>query len=85
MVLSLSISPETEAKLKAKAAVAGVDLATYAAKTLERLAERPSIDDVLAPLRAEFERSGMSEEELTQLLEQTKHQSRAEQHSRKAS
>lgn len=85
MELTLSLSPEAESKLKAKAAAAGVDVATYAANTLERVATRPSLDEVLAPLRAEFERSGTNEDELTELLEQAKHEARAEQHARKAS
>jgi hypothetical protein len=85
MVLSLSISPEAEAKLKAKAAAAGVDVATYAAKTLERVATRPSLDEVLAPLRADFDRSGMTEDGLTELLEQVKHEARADQRARKVS
>ena len=79
MVLSLSISPEAEANLKVKAAAAGVDVATYAARMLEFAATRPSLDEVLAPLRDEFERSGMSEDELTELLENAKHEARADQ------
>jgi hypothetical protein len=85
MVLSLSISPETEAKLKAKADAAGLDINTYASKTLERVASRPSLEDVLKPLRTEFEQSGMSEDELTEFLEEVKHESRAEQRARRAS
>ena len=49
-MLSIPITPETEAKLKAKAATAGVDLHTYAARTLERIAARPPLDEILAPL-----------------------------------
>ncbi|MDB5322958.1 MAG: hypothetical protein JWN40_4589 [Phycisphaerales bacterium] len=85
MVLSIPITPETEAKLKAKAATAGVDMQTYAARTLERIAARPPLEDVLAPLRAEFDASGMSEEELTELLEAAKHEMRAEHRARQAS
>jgi hypothetical protein len=76
MVLKIPVTPDTEAKLKAKAAVAGVDVETFAAKALERFASRPPLDLVLAPLRAEFEASGMTEEELTQLLEDVKHDTR---------
>ena len=47
-------------------------------ETLERAATRPSLDEVLAPLRDEFDRSGMSEEELTDFLEDAKHEARAE-------
>ena len=77
MVLNVPISAEAEAKLKAKAQAAGVDIATFAARTLERVAARPSLDEVLAPLREEFDRSGMTEEELTDLLEEAKHEMRA--------
>jgi len=85
MVLSLSISSETETKLNAKAAAAGVDIATYATKSLERIATRPTLDEVLAPLRAEFDRRGMTEQELAELLEKAKHEARAEERSRKIS
>ena len=76
MALSVHITPETEAQLKAKAAAAGLDVETFAARTLERVAARPPLNDVLAPLRAEFEGSGMSEEQLVDLLEHAKHDDR---------
>ena len=41
MVLSIPISPEAEARLKAKAAEAGVDITTYAARHLELMASSP--------------------------------------------
>ena len=85
MQLTVPISPEAEAKLIAKAAAAGVDVATFAARALERVASRPTLEEVLAPLRSEFERSGMTEDELTHLLEQAKHEARAERRARKAS
>ena len=77
MPLSVPITPETEARLKAKAAAAGLDVETFAARTLERVAARPPLDEVPAPLRAEFEASGMSEEQLAELLEHAKHDDRA--------
>jgi hypothetical protein len=85
MVLSLSISPDAEAKLKVKAAAAGVNVEAYAAQALERIASRPSLDEFLAPLRAEFEASRMSEDELVELLEHAKHEARAEERARRAS
>jgi hypothetical protein len=45
---------------------------------LEAADEPPALDATLAPLRAEFEASGMSEAELVDLLETAKHQLRAE-------
>jgi hypothetical protein len=85
MTLQVPISPETQAKLKAKAAGAGVDVETFAAKALERLASRPSLAEVLAPLRAEFEASGMSDDQLAELLESAKHDMRAERRARRPS
>jgi hypothetical protein len=85
MVISISLSPELEDRLKAKAAAAGLDMATFASRTLERVAARPSLDEVLEPLRAEFYRSGMSENELTEFLEQAKHEARTERRARQAS
>ena len=77
MVLSIPITAETEAKLKAKAAVAGVDLQTFAARALERIASRPNLDEALAPLRAEIQDSGVTEDQLSDLLEEAKHDLRA--------
>ena len=77
MTLTISISPDAEAKLRAKAADAGVDIETYAAKALEQIAARPSLDEILKPLHAEFDASGMTEDQLSNLLEETKHEARA--------
>lgn len=85
MVLSVSISTETEARLKAKATAAGVDLATYAARELERLAAPPrSLRELSGPVGEAFSRSGMSEDELSDFLEAEKHAMRAERRERPA-
>ena len=77
MPFTVPITPETEARLRAKAAAAGLDVETFAARALERVASRPSLDETLAPLRGEFEVSGISEEQLGELLEKAKHDDRA--------
>lgn len=76
MVLNIPVSVEVENKLKAKAAVAGVDVQAFVAIMLERAALRPTLDEALAALRAEFDGSGMSEDELVNLLESAKHEMR---------
>jgi hypothetical protein len=76
-MLDIPINPDIEAKLKAKAEMAGVDLQTFVILALERAATRPSLDALLAPLHAEFEASGMSEDELVDLLETAKHEMRS--------
>ena len=85
MVLQIPISPEAEARLKEKAAAAGLNLEMFVARELERFLRRQSLDEILAPLRAEFEGSGMTEEELVQALEDAKHEMRRQQRERKAS
>ncbi|MGB7156443.1 MAG: hypothetical protein WBD40_00170 [Tepidisphaeraceae bacterium] len=85
MTLNLSISEQAEAGLKARAAAAGMAPEAYAARLLERHIAKMTIDELLAPVRAEFEASGMTEDELVELLEAAKHEMRAEQRGRKAS
>jgi hypothetical protein len=65
MTLVLSVSPSVEAKLRQRAAAEGQDPTTYASKLLEQAVSRPSVDELLAPLREEFAASGTSDEELT--------------------
>jgi len=79
MVLKISISPEAEARLREKAAAAGVDVADYAATQLELMAASPrSLREVSGPVGEGFEQSGMSEDELASFLEKEKHEMRVE-------
>ncbi len=79
MVLSFSISAEAEARLKAKAFAAGVDVATYAARHLELMAApAKSLREISGPIGEAFSRSGVSEDELSELLEAEKHAMRGE-------
>lgn len=72
MTLSIPLSPETEAKLRERAAAARKDPTTYAAEVLERAIARPSLDELLAPLRREFADSGTSDEELVRQITETR-------------
>jgi hypothetical protein len=79
MVLRVPISVETEVCLKARAAAAGVDVETYAARQLELFAKpRRSLKELSGQIAEEFARSGMSDEELSDFLEDEKHAMRAE-------
>ena len=78
MVLSLSISNQTEAALKAKASAAGVDLPTYVLALIEQSTRSPlSLKEISGPVADDFAKSGMSEDELGDVLEHAKHQMRA--------
>jgi hypothetical protein len=84
-VLSISISPAAGARLKAKAAAAGVDVATYAARHLEMIASPPrSIREISGPVAEAFAKSGMTEDQLAEFLEEEKHAMRAERGARAA-
>ncbi len=76
MALSIPLSAEAEAKLNEQAAAAGKDAARYAAEIVEAAVTKPTLDQILAPVREEFARSGMTEEELTTLIEEAKHEAR---------
>jgi hypothetical protein len=74
MTLSISISAEAEAQLKERAALAGTDVETYAARHLELLAAPPrSLRDISGPIADAVAASGMSEDEISEFLEEEKH------------
>ena len=86
MTLSISIPDEVEATLKAKAELAGTDLASYVRALLEQNAARPmSLEEISGPVAADFEKSGMTEDELGDLLETAKHAMRKERRAQQAS
>jgi hypothetical protein len=68
MTLILPISPELEAKLRERAAAEGKDPTAYASRILEQAVSRPSLDEILAPLRQEFAAGGITDEQLTQQI-----------------
>lgn len=79
MVLSLPISPIALSKLQAKAAVAGVDVETYAARQLEMVARPPrSLHEISGPIADAVVRTGLTEDELSDFLEAEKRAMRAE-------
>ena len=77
MTIRIPISPETEAKLREKAAAVGEDIVAYAAGVLERSAKQPvSLEEISGPIADEYRQSGMGEDELSDLLESAKHDMR---------
>lgn len=81
MVLSISISREAESALKAKAAAAGLDVETYAARQLELLAHPlPSLQQISGPIAQAT--ADMSDGELAEFLEQEKHDARNDRRAR---
>ena len=68
MTIVVSISPQVESKLRERASAEGKDPAAYASKILEQAIVRPSLDELLAPLRQEFAASGTTDEQLIEQI-----------------
>jgi hypothetical protein len=84
MTLTIALPPEMEKKLRACAAASGQDIASYALRAIEEKLQAPAsapIDEILAPLRQEFRDSGMSDEQLHELLVQARDDVRREKRS----
>jgi hypothetical protein len=86
MTLRIEVSPETETRLKARAVAAGMDVETYVGALVEQSAKRPlSLDEISGPVADDFAKSGMTEDELSEVLEKAKHAMRADKRARRAS
>ena len=85
MTLTLNLNDDDERRLAEKAKSAGIDVNTYVECVVRAAATRPPIDDVLRPVRDAFRESGMTDDELAQLLEKAKHDMRSERRARQAS
>jgi len=69
--ITIEFPPETERRLRARAAASGRDISTFIREAVEeKLEERKAtISEILAPIHQEFRESGMSAAELDSLLE----------------
>ena len=77
--MTVSLSADAEARLRDKAAAAGESVDVFATRVLEQVARGSvSLRELSGPLGEEFRRSGMTEDELTDLLEREKHALRTE-------
>ena len=86
MAVTLKLEPDTEQLLRRRAECAGQTLETY----LQQLADfdarngtpvpaqKPTIDDILAPVRQGFTESGITDSELDGLFEEAINDSRRE-------
>ena len=84
MTLTLNLADKDAQRLAEKAQAAGVDVQTYVERLVRAAASSPPLDELLRPVREAFHASGMSEDELGDLLEQAKHDMRRERHARQA-
>ncbi len=77
-MLTLQIPPDAEARLAEKARSAGMDMPSYAQQILVTEARRPTLREISGPIGEAFAASGMSEDELSDLLEEAKHKMRSD-------
>jgi hypothetical protein len=84
MTLSVNLPDAVQARLDAKARAAGLDVTAYAQPVLQADAALPALDDILRPVRDAVKNSGMTEDELTQMLEKAKHDMRADRRGRQS-
>jgi len=79
MTLTVTLSPEKERRLRERATAAGQELSAYVSRWIERFADAPvPLEDLSGPVYQEFLQSGMTDDQLGDLLEIIKHEMRAE-------
>lgn len=83
MTITITLPPETEERLRAQSTATGKDISTLVVEAVEaRLSvSQLSLREILAPVHADFQRSGMTEASLDTLLEESRDAARAERRS----
>ena len=70
MTITIDLSPEQERRLAERAARAGQDVTGYVHHLIDRDIDAESLDAILAPVRRDFEQSGMTDDDLAALVEE---------------
>lgn len=78
MDVTIHIDPADEPRVRERAAAAGKDVAAFVAEVALKAITAPTLDEMLAPVREQFARSGMTDDELGDFLEDVKHDMRRE-------
>jgi hypothetical protein len=69
MSLVVDLDPKVEEALRKKASAQGTSFDDYVSGVLNKhVAQGPTIDEILEPVRREFEKSGMTEDQLDEFL-----------------
>jgi plasmid stability protein len=66
MEMTISLPDDVAIKLRERAASTGESVPVYSAKLLAESVTKPTIDELLAPVRADFAKTGMNGDELLQ-------------------
>jgi hypothetical protein len=68
MEMVISIPDDVASKLRERAATSGQTMPAYAAKLVTDTLAKPTLDELLAPVRKQVAESGMSEAEVEDFL-----------------
>ncbi len=83
MTLTITLKPETEAKLKNRAVELGYEIDDFVENLIEKeLNKQKTLDEIFAPVRQEFKEQGMTEDELDDLIYQARREVYAEKKAR---
>lgn len=72
MELTITVPSEVERILEQKAAASGQDVKAFVESMVTTQALRPTLDEILAPIRQGFAESGMTEDELDGFLNEVR-------------
>lgn len=67
MTVTISIPDDVAATLQERAAASGQPLPEYTSHLIEQAVKTPSLDELLAPIQADFARTGITENDLLEL------------------
>ena len=84
MTVSLPLSPDTEARLRQRAAAAGQELTEYLQDLIEKEVKAPlSITHAAEPFARAVEAAGVTDDEFTSLINQARDEVRAQRKQKK--
>ncbi|HLR04435.1 MAG TPA: hypothetical protein VK117_01405 [Pyrinomonadaceae bacterium] len=84
MEITISVPKEVESVLAQKAAAQGKDIKTFVEGMITTQAMSPTLDEILAPVRNDFAASGMTEDELDELIESERQEMWEEKHGQRS-
>ena len=70
MDVTIALPPELAPELELAARRKGRDIASFIRELVVKEVTTPTLDDILAPARAQFAASGLTEEDFDQLFEE---------------
>jgi hypothetical protein len=82
MTIMINLSPEQEKRLAERAARSGQEVTAYVHHLIDRDLDPKSLGAILAPVRRDFEESGMTDDDLGALVEEVREDIWREKHGR---